>query len=83
MTKAEVFEKVKAIVADQLGVLEEDVTRDSSFGNDLWADSLDLIELLMAAEEEFGLEVPDEDAATIPSVGAAVDYICQKKGITE
>ena len=69
------FEKLKAILVDQLGVDEEDVTPDASFENDLGADSLDLVEILMAIEEEFGFEVSEEDVDGIDTVGMAVEYI--------
>ncbi|HEX9725735.1 MAG TPA: acyl carrier protein [Vicinamibacteria bacterium] len=68
-------EKVKTIIVDQLGVDEEQVTPDASFVDDLGADSLDQVELVMALEEEFGLEIPDEDAEKITRVKEAVSYI--------
>jgi acyl carrier protein len=68
-------EKVKSIIVDQLGVDEEQVTPDASFVDDLGADSLDQVELVMALEEEFGLEIPDEDAEKITRVKEAVTYI--------
>lgn len=70
-----VAEKVKSIIVEQLGVDEEEVTPDASFVDDLGADSLDEVELLMVFEEEFGLEIPDEDAEKISRVKDAVDYI--------
>lgn len=70
-----VAEKVKDIIIEQLGVDEEEVTPDASFVDDLGADSLDTVELVMAFEEEFGLEIPDDDAETITRVKEAVDYI--------
>jgi acyl carrier protein len=70
-----VFEKVKEIIVEQLGVEEDDVTLESSFIDDLGADSLDIVELIMALEEEFELEIPDEDAEKISLVGDVVDYI--------
>ena len=69
------FAKLKAILVDQLGVEEEDVTLEASFENDLGADSLDLVEILMAIEEEFGFEVSEEDVDGIDTVGKAVEYI--------
>jgi acyl carrier protein len=72
-----VFEKVKSIVVEQLGVEEDDVTMETSF-QDLEADSLDIVELVMALEEEFDLEISDEDAERITTVGAAVDYIAER-----
>ncbi|MGQ9628182.1 MAG: acyl carrier protein [Anaerolineae bacterium] len=71
----EIFEKVKGIIVDQLGVDEEKVTPEARFREDLEADSLDLVELIMAFEEEFGEEISDEDAQKITTVGEAVEYI--------
>jgi len=68
-------EKVKQIVAEQLGVDEDQVTEDASFMDDLGADSLDTVELVMALEEEFDIEIPDEDAEKIQTVRDAVTYI--------
>jgi acyl carrier protein len=73
-----VAEKVKAIIAEQLGVKEEEVTPQASFIDDLGADSLDTVELVMALEEEFGIEIPDEDAEKMSTVGEAVKYIEEK-----
>ena len=70
-----VSEKVKSIIVEQLGVDEEEVTSDASFVDDLGADSLDTVELVMAFEEEFGLEIPDDDAEKITRVKDAVTYI--------
>ena len=67
--------RVKKIVAEQLGVNEADIKDNSSFVEDLGADSLDTVELIMALEEEFGCEIPDEDAEKITTVQQAVDYI--------
>jgi acyl carrier protein len=72
---AVVFEKVREIVVDQLGVEEDDVTMEASFIDDLGADSLDIVELIMALEEEFDLEIPDEEAEKISTVGDVVEYI--------
>ena len=72
---ASVFDRVKGIVVEQLGVAEEGVTAEASFVDDLGADSLDVVELVMALEEEFGVEIPDEDAEKIITVGEAVKYI--------
>ena len=68
-------QQVKAIVAEQLGVKEEEVTNDASFVDDLGADSLDTVELVMALEEEFECEIPDEEAEKITTVQQAIDYI--------
>ncbi len=70
-----VFEKVRKIIADQLGIEEDDITPESSFIDDLGADSLDIVELIMALEEEFDLEIPDSEAEKIKTVGDAVEYI--------
>ena len=70
-----VSDKVKSIIVEQLGVDEEEVTADASFVDDLGADSLDTVELVMAFEEEFGIEIPDEDAEKIQKVKDAVTYI--------
>ena len=69
------FEKVKMIIVDQLGVGESEVTPNASFVDDLGADSLDTVELVMALEEEFDIEIPDEDAENIITVGDVVKYI--------
>ena len=73
-----VEEKVKKIVAEQLGVDEEEVTPEASFVEDLGADSLDTVELVMAFEEEFSIEIPDDDAEKIITVQNAVDYIKER-----
>ena len=70
-----IFDKVKEVVIDKLGVEEEKIIGDASFVDDLGADSLDTVELIMQLEEEFGIEIPDEDAESITTVQAAVDYI--------
>lgn len=69
------FQKIKSIIADQLGVDEEEITMESSFIDDLGADSLDIVELIMALESEFDIEFPDEDAEKVVSVADVVDYI--------
>ncbi|MDR7865404.1 MAG: acyl carrier protein [Sporomusaceae bacterium] len=73
------FDKVKEIVVEQLGVDEADVTMDSTFIDDLGADSLDIVELIMAFEEEFNIEIPDEAAEKIKTVRDAVEYIDKEK----
>ncbi|HPD00039.1 MAG TPA: acyl carrier protein [Acetivibrio sp.] len=70
-----VFEKVKKIIAEQLGVDEDEITMESSFIDDLGADSLDIVELIMALEEEFDIEIPDSEAEKISVVGDVVEYI--------
>jgi acyl carrier protein len=75
MSTEEIFEKVKVIIVDQLGVDEDKVTMEASFRDDLEADSLDLVELIMAFEEEFGGEISDEEAQKITTVGEAVVYL--------
>ena len=73
-----VQDKVKSIIAEQLGVKPEEVTPEASFVDDLGADSLDTVELVMALEEDFGIEIPDEEAEKITTVGQAVKYIEEK-----
>ena len=75
---ATVDERVKKIIAEQLGVEEDEVVSEASFVEDLGADSLDTVELVMALEEEFEIEIPDEDAEKILTVGKALDYIKEK-----
>ncbi|MCE3222296.1 MAG: acpP [Nitrospira sp.] len=75
---ATVDERVKKIIAEQLGVEEEEVTLEAHFVEDLGADSLDTVELVMALEEEFEIEIPDEDAEKILTVGKALEYIKEK-----
>ena len=75
---SEHFDKVKEIIVDKLGVEDGKITLEAKFIDDLGADSLDTVELIMQFEEEFGLEIPDEDAEGLLSVGEAVDYISQK-----
>ncbi len=74
----EVFDKVKEITVEQLGVEEDNVTMEAAFIADLEADSLDIVELMMALEEEFDIEIPDEDAEKIVTVGDAVNYIKER-----
>ena len=71
-------DKVRAIIAEQLGVKPEEVTPQASFIDDLGADSLDTVELVMALEEEFGIEIPDEDAEKMTTVGDALKYVQEK-----
>ena len=74
----DVESKVKSIIVDKLGVDESEVTRDANFTNDLGADSLDTVELIMEFEKEFDISIPDEDAENIATVGNAVDYLEDK-----
>ncbi len=73
-----VNEKVKSIIVEQLGVEADEVTDKASFTDDLGADSLDIVELVMAFEEEFGIEIPDEDAEKIGRVNDAINYIAKQ-----
>lgn len=73
-----IAEKVKSVIAEQLGVKPEEVTDDAKFVDDLGADSLDTVELVMALEEEYGVEIPDEDAEKLTTVGEAIKYIEDK-----
>jgi acyl carrier protein len=75
MDHDDIYDKVKAVIVDQLNVEEDDVTEDATFVDDLGADSLDIVELVMALEETFGVSIPDEDAEGIKTVGDAVSYI--------
>lgn len=75
MDNKEIEEKVISVVVDQLGVEEDNVNMEASFIDDLDADSLDIVELIMALEEEFDIEIPDQDAEKITTVGDAVNYI--------
>ena len=77
MDREEVLGKIQEITADRLGVDEDDVTHDASFREDLEADSLDLVELIMELEEQFGMEIPDEEAEKITTVEEAVDYVTE------
>lgn len=74
----DIAERVKKIIVDQLGVEADEVNENASFVDDLGADSLDVVELVMAFEEEFDLEIPDEDAEKISTVGDAIQYIKEK-----
>ncbi|MFA5113207.1 MAG: acyl carrier protein [Candidatus Margulisiibacteriota bacterium] len=77
MDENQAFEAVKKVVTEQLGVSDAEVKRESSFVDDLGADSLDTVELVMALEEAFGMEIPDEDAEKIKTIGDTINYVMQ------
>ena len=79
----EILAKLKALVIDRLNVEEEQIKPDASFVDDLGADSLDIVELIMGIEEEFDVEIPDEDAEKLRNVGDALAYVRQKLGVEE
>jgi len=75
---SEYYDKIKEIIIDKLGIEDNKITMEAKFIDDLGADSLDTVELIMQFEEEFGIEIPDDDAESLLSVGQAVDYISNK-----
>ena len=80
MTQEEIVKQVKAIIVDKLGVEESEVTESANFTNDLGADSLDTVELLMEFERVFGIKIPDEETSTIATVQDAIDKVAEKIG---
>jgi len=80
MEKEELLKKIKAIVSDKLSISEDQITEDASFIDDLGADSLDTVELVMALEDEFDMDIPDEEAEKLTTVGKAMDYVLASLG---
>ncbi len=80
MSQQDILNRVKKVTVEELGVKEEEVVESASFTEDLGADSLDVVELVMALEDEFGIEIPDEEVGEIKTVGDAVNYISKKSG---
>ncbi len=80
MEKEELLKKIKAIVSDKLSISEDQITADASFIDDLGADSLDTVELVMALEDEFDMDIPDEEAEKLTTVGKAIEYVLASLG---
>jgi acyl carrier protein len=80
MERDELLQKIKEIVADKLSISEDQVTEEASFIDDLGADSLDTVELVMALEDEFDMDIPDEDAEKLTTVGKAIEYVLENLG---
>ena len=78
MNKDELFAKIKSIVADKLSISEDQITEEASFIEDLGADSLDTVELVMALEDEFDLDIPDDEAEKLTTVGKVIEYVLNK-----
>jgi acyl carrier protein len=76
--RANVLDRIQKVTCDQLSVRQEEATEKASFENDLGADSLDQVEVIMALEDEFGIDIPDDDVMEIKTVGDARDYVCKK-----
>ena len=76
-SREEIYEQVKDVLVEQLGAEEDQITEEASFQDDLDADSLDLVELIMELEDQFGIKIPDEDAQKLTTVGQAVDYVVE------
>jgi acyl carrier protein len=74
-SRDEVYERIREVLAERLSVEESDITEEANFQEDLGADSLDLVEMIMELEDQFGIKIPDEDAQKIQTVGQAVDYV--------
>lgn len=83
MERDELLKKLKTIVADKLSISEDQITEDASFIDDLGADSLDTVELVMALEDEFGMDIPDEEAEKLTTVGKALDYVLSHQSSKE
>ena len=79
-SREEVFDRVKEVLVEQLGIDESEITEEASFEEDLGADSLDLVEVVMDLEDQFGLKIPDEDARDLTTVGKAIDYVIAHQG---